>query len=63
MLRHIVTLGMLIASGLLLPIGSVAIGSSASMTLVGISLCAAAISVEATAWRRIAHAHRGNSGR
>ena len=58
MLKHAVTLGMFIASGLIF-----AVGSAGPTTLVGFAMLGFAIGVEVTAWHRLARARRSRTAR
>lgn len=51
MLKHATTLGMLVTGELLLVLGSTGI-----MTIIGATMVAVGVSIEVTAWRRLAHA-------
>jgi len=52
MLKHAATLGMFVIGELLL-----VLGSTGMTTLIGAAIAAAGLSIEVTAWRRLAHAH------
>jgi len=56
MLKHAITLGMFIASGLLFAIGSIA-----PLTLLGFAMLGFAIGIELNAWHRVMRARRSRT--